>query len=145
MRNRIPFLLLLLVAVPACGGGSGGESRTSGTLSPPKRPASTARLRILSPQPGATYGQTSVPVKVELVGGTVLLQASAKVTSDTGHIHLELDGQTITLLAGTETDVVKVLGRPIDPGSHLLQVEFAAADHLPFDPRVIVAVPFTVQ
>ncbi len=145
MRRRIVLSVALLVAAAGCGGSSGESSSTSGTLSPPKRPTSTARLRILSPQPGTTYAPASVPVKVELIGGTVLLQSSAEVTSDTGHIHLELDGQTISLLAGTEADVSAVIGRPLDPGSHLLKVEFAAADHLPFDPRVIVAVPFSVQ
>ena len=145
MRKPILFSVALLLFFVGCGGSNGDPSSTSGTLAPPKRPTSTARLAIISPRPGATYSPSSVPVKVELTGGEVLLQASAKLTSDTGHIHLELDGQTITMLAGLESDVAQVLGKPLDPGSHLLQVEFAAADHLPFNPRVIVAVPFTVK
>jgi hypothetical protein len=129
----------------ACGGSGDTASSTLGTLSPPKRPSSTGRLAILSPRPGSVYAPTSVPVRVELTGARLLLQSSAAVTRDTGHIHLELDGETITLLAGLEADVVQILGKPLEPGPHLLQVEFAAADHLPFNPRVIVAVPFTVQ
>jgi hypothetical protein len=30
-------------------------------------------------------------------------------------------------------------------GPHLLEAEFVAADHGPFDPRIIVSVPFTVE
>jgi len=144
MLRRLAVAVVLLVSA-GCGGSGGGSTSTGGTLSPPKRPSTPARLRIRSPQPGTTLAPTSVPVKIELMGARVLLQSSGPVTTDTGHIHLELDGQTISLLAGTEADVVQIIGKPLDPGPHLLQVEFAAADHLPFDPRVIVAVPFTVQ
>jgi hypothetical protein len=145
MCRPILFSVALLLVSAGCGRSNGDASSTSGTLAPPKRPTSTARLAMISPQTGAAYPPTSVPVKVGLTGGKLLLQASANLTPDTGHIHLELDGQTITLLAGLESDVAQVLGKPLDPGPHLLQVEFAAADHLPFNPRVIVAVPFTVK
>jgi hypothetical protein len=31
------------------------------------------------------------------------------------------------------------------PGQHLVQVEFVAADHSPFDPRVLTQAAFTVK
>jgi len=35
---------------------------------------------------------------------------------------------------------------PVTPGSHVLKAEFVAADHAPFNPRVVSAeVIFTVQ
>jgi hypothetical protein len=145
MQRRLLLIGAVVLLSGACGGPGGKSSSTSGTFSPPKRPSSTGRLAVISPRPGTVYAPTSVPVSLDLTGASVLLQSSATVTRDTGHIHLELDGQTITLLAGLEADVVQVLGKPLEPGPHLLQVEFAAADHLPFNPRVIVAVPFTVQ
>jgi hypothetical protein len=33
----------------------------------------------------------------------------------------------------------------LTPGPHLLQVEFVATDHAPFDPRVIAVTSFQVQ
>jgi hypothetical protein len=33
----------------------------------------------------------------------------------------------------------------LTPGQHLVQVEFVAADHAPFDPRVLAQAAFTVQ
>ena len=34
--------------------------------------------------------------------------------------------------------------RDLAPGEHTLQAEFVAADHGPFDPRVIVRTTFTI-
>jgi hypothetical protein len=33
----------------------------------------------------------------------------------------------------------------LTPGQHLVQVEFVAADHAPFDPRVLTQAAFTVK
>jgi hypothetical protein len=33
----------------------------------------------------------------------------------------------------------------LGPGQHLVQVEFVAADHAPFDPRVLTQAAFTVK
>ncbi len=33
----------------------------------------------------------------------------------------------------------------LTPGEHLIQVEFVANDHAPFDPRVLAAVTFEVK
>jgi hypothetical protein len=33
----------------------------------------------------------------------------------------------------------------LKPGTHVLQAEFVASDHLPWNPRIISAVSFTVK
>lgn len=104
------------------------------------RPASTAKLTILEPQPGAVITGTKLIVKVGLTGARIVKQASQNIAPDTGHVHLSLDGRIVTLLAGLEYDL-----EGLTPGAHLLQAEFAAADHGPFRPRVITTVSFTVR
>jgi hypothetical protein len=53
-------------------------------------------------------------------------------------MHVTLDGKLLTILAGLE---YKVTG--LTPGSRILQVEFVAGDHGPFNPRVLATVTFT--
>ena len=104
------------------------------------RPRSTATIVILEPQPGAVIDSDRVTVRVAVPGGTILERASNTLAPDTGHVHVALDGVTLTLLAGLEYEVTD-----IGPGPHLLRVEFAAADHGPFNPPVIANLPFTAR
>jgi len=132
---------LLLVAMVACGGGSVRPNASPSSSTPTSsRISSTAVLKILEPQPGAVVKGSSLTVKVEVTGATILSAASTDIRPDTGHVHLAVDGITKTLLARTSYTLTG-----LTPGSHLLQAEFAAADHGPFNPRVIVTVTFTVE
>jgi hypothetical protein len=76
-------------------------------------------------------------VRLRLTGAQVVPQTSLNLTPDKGHIHLSIDGKVVSMLYGTEQDV------PITPGPHLLQAEFVAMDHFPFNPRVIAVATFT--
>jgi len=104
------------------------------------RPSSSARLHFISPHPGESFrGEpASVTVRLELVGGRIVPFTSTRLQSDEGHIHLFLDGALVSMSL--------VLSRSLDvePGRHLLQAEFVAADHGPFDPRVRTSVAFQV-
>ena len=51
-----------------------------------------------------------------------------------------LDGKLVSMTSGTSQ-----LLQGLTPGEHLLQVEFVANDHAPFDPRVLAAVTFEVK
>jgi hypothetical protein len=51
-----------------------------------------------------------------------------------------LDGKTLTLLAGL-TYVID----DVAPGPHVLNIEFAANDHGPFSPPVVVLIPFAAE
>jgi hypothetical protein len=125
-----------LAALAACGSGGG---RATQTISPAAvRPHSAATIRIVSPEPGATVPRTGVVVRVELQGGRIVQQTSTNLRPDEGHIHVKLDGTLIDILAGLERPLP-----PLAPGPHIVEVEFVAVDHGPFNPRVIATVTFT--
>jgi hypothetical protein len=77
-----------------------------------------------------------------LAGGRIVDAASTNLAPDTGHIHLSLDGA----LGSMTTGLVQVIDiRSLPPGEHRLTVEFVAADHGPFDPRVTATVTFVKE
>jgi hypothetical protein len=51
-----------------------------------------------------------------------------------------LDGQLISMNYQLQNAIPDVT-----PGPHLLQAEFVASDHAPFDPRVIAVTSFEVK
>lgn len=103
------------------------------------RPASTATLRFLTPQEGSAASGDELTVRMELTGATITSVTSTTVSSDTGHIHLSLDGVLVSM-TGTTIQVVDL--RDVTPGPHTLTATFVAADHLPFDPPVTAEVTF---
>lgn len=135
-RIALVSMMLAIASVACGGGGSSGGTRTT----PPAtgRPASTAKIAIVSPATGATAPTGGATVKVSLEGATIAKQGTTNVKPDEGHVHLSVDGKSITLFGGLE-----VATGPLSPGPHLIQVEFAAADHGPFNPRVIAQVSVT--
>jgi hypothetical protein len=132
-RCLLCVVALALVAGSACASNKSPSASKSVT-----RPRSTAKLMILDPRTGAELHTRTVVVKLSLVGGTITKEVTTNITPNVGHIHIRLDGRTITLL-GSLTDPV-----PVTPGPHIIEAEFVAADHGPFDPRVLSAVSFTV-
>lgn len=103
------------------------------------RPRSTATLRILNPAPGTTVSGRTLHVRLALTGARIVPQTSLHLTPDRGHVHLSLDGRVVSMAYGLEQDVA------VTPGDHLLQAEFVATDHFPFNPRVVTSVTFTVK
>ena len=77
---------------------------------------------------------------MNLTGATIVPATTKNITPTTGHLHLSLDGKLISMnYQATQTLP------DVPPGQHVLKVEFVAADHLPFNPRVITGVTFTVK
>jgi hypothetical protein len=138
-RTMTTVAIGVLLLATACGG-------DEETPRADARPASTAKLQILEPKPGGQMPVDAPIVKLQLDGATVLDEPSATITPDTGHIHIKLDSKTISLLAGLEANLNDLLAEvkepPLTKGQHLLEVEFVAADHGFFDPRVVVTTPF---
>lgn len=117
---------------------SGAPSSTPpSSPAPGPRPKSTATLAIVYPTPGSEVTGDTVTVRLRLEGAQVVPQTSLNLTPDKGHIHVSVDGKVVSMLYGVEQDV------PITPGPHLMQAEFVAMDHFPFNPRVIAVVTFT--
>jgi hypothetical protein len=106
------------------------------------RPASTATLSIVRPAPGAAVSGDALEVVMTLAGGRIVDTTSTKLSADTGHIHLSVDGVLVSMTTGL---VQSIDVRSLPPGEHRLTAEFVAADHAPFDPRVTVAVTFVKE
>jgi hypothetical protein len=144
VRNPRTVGLAAMIAVTAlvasaCGGGSPSPpGATIDTVAP--RPSSTAKLTILSPKTGSVVHGSTVDLRIALEGARIVKQTSTTLQPDEGHVHVLLDGQLISMNYGL-TDTIPDL----TPGQHLLQVEFVATDHAPFDPRVIAVTSFEVQ
>jgi hypothetical protein len=103
------------------------------------RPHSTARIEILAPARNAVVRGDRMEVDVELIGGRITPLTTTKLTPTTGHVHVSIDGQLLSMTTATRSEVdISGLG----DGEHLLEADFVAADHGPFDPPVRATVPF---
>jgi hypothetical protein len=132
--------IAVVIALAACGGGEGDGGGTSPTTSASPRPSSPAVLTIVSPENDGVVRGTSVDVRVALEGATIVPQTTTDVRPDEGHLHLFLDEDLISMTEGLEQVVPDVA-----PGLHRVTVEFVAADHAPFDPRVVAVAAFEVR
>jgi hypothetical protein len=103
------------------------------------RPASTASITFARPSPGQAVSGALLDVQVRLVGGTIVERSSTTITPDTGHLHVFLDGELLSMTYGLEQEVE--VG-DLSAGAHRLQAEYVAADHAPFDPPVVTSVTF---
>jgi hypothetical protein len=132
-------ILGVLLLVAACGGGDPASS-PSAAATAAARPSSTAHLAISSPEQNEVVTGPTTPLEVKLTGAEIVPQTSTDLRPDQGHLHVFLDGDLVSMTSSTETTLADLA-----PGEHLVKVEFVAADHAPFDPRVIAAVSFEVE
>ena len=103
------------------------------------RPSSTAVLRISEPSEGQRVSTATLDVVTQITGATVVDGSATEVTPDTGHVHVYLDDQLMSMAYAPEQEIgIDWLG----PGPHVVRVEFVAADHAPFDPPVEASVTF---
>jgi hypothetical protein len=78
-------------------------------------------------------------VRMALAGGRIIQETTTRLAPDEGHIHLLVDGLIVSMTYGLDQEV------EVSKGVHLLQAEYVANDHFPFDPRVIVVATIVVQ
>jgi len=103
------------------------------------RPSSTATLTIAEPADGATVKGDELTVVLGLTGGRIIEDATTTDTSDTGHVHVSIDGTLLSMTYGLEQTIP--IG-DLAEGSHTIEAEFVAADHAPFAPRVTATSSF---
>jgi hypothetical protein len=140
-RAAAALVLVAAVALTAASCSKGTSAATpSGSTAPGPRPSSTAHLTILSPTNGEVVHGSTVHLRLGLTGATIVPVTSTHLVPNKGHVHVYLDNQLVSMNFQLTQDIPNV-----PAGSHLLRAEFVATDHAPFDPRVIIAVTFTVQ
>ena len=145
LRTRTAVLVAgvaLGLGLAACSGGTSGGSdapATTTAVAAAPRPSSPAKLTITTPKNGQTVGQDRPELRLKLDGGKIVNQTTTRVQSDEGHIHLHVDGKLVDMNYGLRQRLPA-----LPPGQHVVQVEFVAADHAPFDPRVLTQAAFQV-
>lgn len=97
-------------------------------------------LSIVAPEIGQVIpaGKT-FQIRLSLSGARIVDLTTTRVTPDTGHIHLMVDGELVSMTSGLAHEII------VPTGSHVLEAEFVAADHFPFNPRVIAVAAFKAE
>ena len=141
LRAAAVAAVLAALALAACSGdGDNGQAATATTAAvAADRPSSPAKLTIESPRQGQTVKQDRPELVLDLDGGKIVNQTTTRVQGDEGHIHLYVDGKLVTMNYGLRQRLPQ-----LPPGQHVVQAEFVAADHAPFDPRVLTQAAFQV-
>jgi hypothetical protein len=123
-RRTCAVLMVVTMVLVSCGGQT--------TASPSVvRPSSPAIVSIVEPTAGQTVSGTTVHVVLSLTGARIISQTTTHIRPDEGHIHLFVDQVLVSMNYGLEQDL------PVHPGTYVLSAEFVAADHAPFNPRVM--------
>jgi hypothetical protein len=141
LKRRVLVAAVAALLGCACGGGgSAAGSPSNPGEAGAARPSSTATLSITSPKSGSVVHGSTIDLRISLQGARIVKQTSTTLAPDEGHVHVLLDGRLISMNYSLDAQIPNVR-----PGEHLLQVEFVASDHAPFDPRVIALTSFEVK
>ena len=143
LRSLTAALALAALALAGCSSGqSSGQASatTAASNTTADRPSSTGKLSILAPRNGQIVKGTDLTLKLELTGAKIVPATTTKIQPDQGHVHVMLDGKLISMNYKLSEKLPK-----LSPGTHLIQIEFVASDHLPFDPRVLTQAAFQVN
>jgi hypothetical protein len=134
-KPMVPVVLLLVAFATGVGAFAlGGSPTPSGTV-----PAPDVTVEIQQPSDGDVMpaGRTfSLDVQIE---GGELTDDTQSSDPTRGHLHVFVDGELIAMPA-TPTPEVQ-----LEPGEHDVAVEFAAADHRSFSPKIIDEIEVTAQ
>jgi hypothetical protein len=128
-----------VLALAACSDTDGGGSAAPATTAAAApRPSSPAKLTITTPRNGQTVKE-GAELRLGLDNAKIINQTTTRIQGDEGHIHLHVDGKLVDMNYGLRQRLPQ-----LPPGQHVVQVEFVAADHAPFDPRVLTQAAFKV-
>jgi hypothetical protein len=130
MRGKRHSFAVLLAVIAMALASCGAQSSASPSV---VRPSSPAVITIVEPTAGQTVSGTTVHVVLSLTGATIVSQTTTNIRPDEGHVHLFVDNVLVSMNYGLEQDL------PVHAGTYVLSAEFVAADHAPFNPRVVSA------
>jgi hypothetical protein len=148
VRSAVLVLVAIVLAgcssaasSPASSGAPGASGSGAPVVSPAgSRPSSPAIVAIVQPTPNQVISGSTVHVVVSIKNATIVSVTSTAIRPDQGHVHLYVDNVLVSMNYGLTQDIT------VKPGTWLLKAEFVAADHAPFDPRVVSPeVLFTVK
>jgi hypothetical protein len=131
-------MALLLIGCGADAPGPDAENPAPTAVRP--RPSSAAAVEIVRPANGERVAADAATLEIELKGASLTDATTQDISPTEGHLHVSVDGQLVSMTSGF-TQLLPVLDR----GRHTVRVEFVAADHLPFDPRVVTQGFFEVR
>ncbi|MDP9250987.1 MAG: hypothetical protein M3O78_06430 [Chloroflexota bacterium] len=131
MSVRPAALAALLSVAMVSAGCAPSASSPSTTPTPGSRPSSPAVVTILQPTPNQVITGSSVHVVLSLKNARIVPQTSTTIRPDEGHVHLYVDNVLFSMNYQLEQDL------PVHPGTYVLKAEFVAADHAPFNPRIV--------
>ena len=138
--RRFLAIVATTAVLGACGGPGAAASTAPSPAASGNRPSSPAVVSIVQPVGGATVTGGSVHVVLSLTGATIVSATTTEIRPDQGHVHLYVDNVLVSMNYGLEQDI------PVHPGTYVLKAECVAADHAPFNPRVVSPeVLFTVK
>jgi hypothetical protein len=142
LRSLTAALALAVLVLAGCSSGKSpsGQAVPATTAASADRPSSPAKLTILVPHNGQTVKGKGLTLELSLKNAKVVAATTTKIRPDQGHVHVLLDNKLISMNYGLSE---KLPDMPA--GTHVLQVEFVASDHLPFDPRVLTQAAFQVS
>ncbi len=133
LRERIGSLTLSVLVVTAL---ASATACASGSDNPPSKGLSVS---ITAPEVGATVrAKERVEVMVAVEDGKIVAEESSD-DPRAGHLHVFVDGDMYSMPTEAQSFVT------LDPGRHTISVEFVAADHQPFEPRVTDSIEVTAE
>jgi hypothetical protein len=128
MKGKQQSLAVMLVVIATALASCGTPPSPSPSV---VRPSSPAVVTIVAPTAGQTVSGTTVHIVLSLTGARIVPQTSTNIRPDEGHVHLYVDNVLKSMNYGLEQDL------ELPPGTYVLSAEFVAADHAPFNPRVV--------
>ncbi|MEA2447222.1 MAG: hypothetical protein QOK47_859 [Actinomycetota bacterium] len=122
-KRSVPFVLLVVAIALTAGAFTVGGST-------PTVSGAGISVKITSPAEGATVpADKTITLDVALTGGTLVSGASTDPKA--GHFHVYVDRELVSMPTNA-TPTVK-----LEPGSHVVSVEFTTAAHASYSPRIL--------
>lgn len=143
--KKLLSVLGLCVVLAACAPFGSSQSDSSASPSPfasydaQARPSSPAKVTFVQPQDQGQLKAGIVHIQLNLVGAQIVQQTTTNISPTTGHIHFSVNDKLVAMNYSTMQDT------PLTPGLYRLTAEFVAADHVPFNPRVMTSIAVVVQ